>query len=435
MIMKLRYIISCIVAVAAMQAYGQESLQLSNARCRTMALESSEEVRRAANTVEAARLTQGATRTNFLPKLSGNATAMYNPSNTDMMGMELVMKGTYMAGLQLTQPIYAGGKISAAYKLSKINSNVAIEQQRAARMNTIADADNAYWSYVAVLEKVKLMQAYLTQMDTMYSYTDNEVKAGMATRDRLLRIDARRSEIFYNLQKALNGADLCRMALCKVIGCDFDTQIEPTDTDPDVQPVPAADFDITRRPEFAMLGYSVDAAREQVKLTRADFLPTLGLALNYTHYGNIKVNGMTEMGPFSTKYSGNSTMGMLSLQVPLFHWGEGVKKVKKARLDVENAQLEREENLRLMEIEVRQAAQNVSAGYVLISSATVAMEQAQSNLELQRNRYEASLAPLTEYLDAMAQWSLSRSNLIEAKTQYRIYITEYRRTTGTLDVD
>ncbi|MDE7406890.1 MAG: TolC family protein [Muribaculaceae bacterium] len=433
--MKLRYIIWSVAAVAAMGSSAQTALTLSNARCRAMALETSEELRRATNTVEQAKLVQGATRTNFMPRLSGNATAVYNPSNTDMMGMELVMKGTYMAGLQLTQPIYAGGKISAAYRLSKINSNVAAEQQRAARMKVIADADNAYWSYVAVLEKVKLMQAYLTQMDTMYSHTDHEVAAGMATRDRLLRIDARRSEIFYNLQKALNGADLCRMALCKVVGCDFDTQIEPTDTDPEVELVPATDFDITRRPEFAMLGYSVDAAREQVKMARADFLPTVGLSLNYTHYGNIKVNAMTEMGPFSTRYSGNSAMGMLSLQVPLFHWGEGVKKVKKARLDVANAQLEREENLRFMEIEVRQAAQNVSAGYVLISSATVAMEQAQSNLDMQRNRYEASLAPLTEYLDAMSQWSQSRSNLIEAKTQYRIYLTEYRRATGMLDVD
>lgn len=50
-----------------------------------------------------------------------------------------------------------------------------------------------------------------------------------------------------------------------------------------------------------------------------------------------------------------------------------------------------------------------------------------------RNRYAASMTPLTDLLDAQSQWQQAESNLIEAQTQYKIYETEYLRATGRLD--
>lgn len=49
-----------------------------------------------------------------------------------------------------------------------------------------------------------------------------------------------------------------------------------------------------------------------------------------------------------------------------------------------------------------------------------------------REKYDASLCTLTDLLDAQSQSSQAESNLIEAKTQYRIYQSEYQKATGTL---
>ena len=43
------------------------------------------------------------------------------------------------------------------------------------------------------------------------------------------------------------------------------------------------------------------------------------------------------------------------------------------------------------------------------------------------------MATLTDLLDAQTQWQQAESNLIEAQTQYRIYQTEYLRSTGRLN--
>ena len=40
---------------------------------------------------------------------------------------------------------------------------------------------------------------------------------------------------------------------------------------------------------------------------------------------------------------------------------------------------------------------------------------------------------LAELLDSQSQWQQAKSNLIEAKTQYKIYETQYLRATGTLE--
>ena len=67
-------------------------------------------------------------------------------------------KSGFNATLTFMQPLYAGGKIMAGHNLAKIGVEVAAEQQRLAQMQTVADADNAYWSYIAVLKKVEMMQ-------------------------------------------------------------------------------------------------------------------------------------------------------------------------------------------------------------------------------------------------------------------------------------
>ena len=148
----------------------------------------------------------------------------------DMMGMELRMRGTYMAGISLTQPIYAGGKIMAGKRLARIGKESAGEQLRMARMDVLVEADNAYWTYIAVERKVRMLEGYCARMDMLRRQVDAALAAGMATENDLLRIEAKYSEVRYQLQKVRNGSDLCRLSLCRVIGAELDTEIVPTDT-------------------------------------------------------------------------------------------------------------------------------------------------------------------------------------------------------------
>lgn len=405
-----------------------------------MALESNEQVRESANSVTQARLQQGIARTAYLPKLDGQATMawMLPDSKYEEMAMTMSMRGVYMAGISVTQPIFAGGKIVAANKLAGIGRRGAAEQERMTRSQVSADAQTSYWNYVAVLSKIDMLRAYMAQVDTAYRNTSVSVKAGMSTETDLLRIDARRSQVAYQLGQVEAGANLCRMALCNAIGVSLDTPLEPADKDiPAIIPDGIGDYDLSARPEMQLLQVDVDAKGQQVNIARADYLPQLGLMAGWSAYGNMKIKGMAEgpdgnYYPYNQSISSNGWNIMLSLKVPLFHWGEGVKKVKHAKLDVENARLELQRNRDLLDLQVRQAITNLSTGRELVHSAEVAMSQAQASLDAVEQRYNVGLSSLTELLDAQAQWHTSRANLIESCTQFQIYLVDYRLATATI---
>ena len=429
------FTLSLLLGLAA--SHAQAPLALSQQACREMALNHSEDLKRADNAVRQAEMDKSIALAAYLPQLDATGTGAY-VGDIDMMGMELQMRGMYMAGIALTQPIYAGGRIRTGNRLAKIGRESQLENRRKTRMQVIADADQAYWNYIAVTWKVRMLDAYKAQMDTLFAQVENSLAVGMATSNDLLRIRTKRSDIHYQWQKARNGANLCRLALCNVLGCPLETEIAPTDTVIHISPAATLDADISLRPEVQLLHKQVEAAEQQVKMARADILPTVGLSAGYIYYGNVKMKGMTQDAqgnamPFTQKFNDGLPMVMASVSIPLFRWGAGLKKIKRAKLDAENARLDLQKNTRLLSIEATQAAQNLEDSYLLIETARSGAREADDNLRIQHDRYLNGMATLTDLLDAQSQWQQAQSNLIDAQTQHKIYETEYLRVTGRLE--
>lgn len=414
------------------------ALDLSLEECRNMALHSDENLKIAENNMTGAGLDRSIARTQYLPKIAGNATALYLAPDSkigDMMTMQI--RGAYMAGLNLTQPIFTGGKIVAANRMAATGEEISRQQLRATRMDVIAEAEKTYWTYVGVLAKVDMTASYLDMIDSIYAMTATSVELGMVNRQTLLRVNTRRSEIYYRMQQAMAGADICRMALCRAIGVADTVQIHPTEKITGERDLPSMDFDVSDRPETIILDKNISIKQLQTKMTRADFLPTVGLQIGWSAYGNIKMKSWAQdptgnLIPVNSTINDNNFTGVLSVQIPIFHWGEGIKKVRRAKLEEENARLMLDHNSRLMQLEARQNYNNIVTGLELIKSARKAMEEADENLRIMREQYEAGLNTLTDLLEAQSQWQSSYSNLIEAHTQYRISEVDYLRSTGKL---
>lgn len=428
-----------IIILAAIGIFGAgmiHAFPLSLRQCKEMALQSDEDIKIGENRVTQSGLDKGVARAAYFPKIDGMASAFYLTPNSSMGDlMELQMRGVYLAGFSLTQPIYTGGKIINANKLADVGREVAREQLEATRMDVITEAEKSYWMYVAVLAKIDMIKAYMTQLDSIYSYTASAYELGFTSELNLKRVDTRRSELQYRLRQAESGADLCRMALCRIIGVADTCDISPSERLDDSMPSALSFQGIEDRPELHLAQKNVEAKKYDVKMTLADYLPTIGLQLGWNAFGNLKMKSFVE-GPDGNYYPYTSTtdyrgfVGAVSLSVPIFHWGEGYKKVKKAKIEVENAELALEKNRKLMELQAHQAYSNFTDGLDLVSSAEKAFEEAQENLELMQMQYETGLMTLTDLLEAQSQWHTSYSNLIEAKAQYRINRVEYLRSVG-----
>lgn len=412
-------------------------ITLSQTECREMALKSNEELQKSGLAHQQAKLDKAIAFTSYLPDFSASGMVVYMPKNIDVMTNQMQIHGTYMAGISLMQPLYTGGKIIAGNKMAKIGIECSQEMLRKTRMDVICEADKAYWTYVVVNEKIKLLESYRKQLDTLHAQMQSNIRVQMATQNDLLRIEAKRSQIVYQLEKAKNGGDLCLFSLCNVVGIELGTPIIATDTVIAVSvPVNLAD-DISSRPELKLLEKQVYIQKQQVKSTRADFLPSLALMAQYYDFGNMKLKGIADDGvggqiPYTQNVHDNGSFFMLSLNVPLFHWGEGQKKVKRAKLQVQSSLLDLQQNKRLLTIELRQAIQNLTDGYRLVQTAEVGFKQAEENLRVMNKRFYVDMCSLTDLLDAQTLWQEARSNQIEARTQYKLYESDYLRAAGLL---
>lgn len=421
------YIIGIGCFLSPFRMRGQERLEISNEVCRRMACESNKSLQAAGNDLLNAEIEKQLARSNFLPDVSGMAGVFYSPKEyTIQEGMNLSMKGVYLAGISVSQPIYTGGKIRAGYQSARINAEKSQLNQQKETADVLADADEAYWMYVSVCQKVKLLEDNKRQMEELLQQTQVSVDVKMATRNDLLTIESEKSQVEYQLKRALTGKELARLALCQKIGVPFDTDVVPTDTVIVVEQLTPAilDSDFSSRPDLKLMEQDVLQKEQNIKISRADYLPTVGFSAGYSYYGGFKVGDMTNS-------DGTGTL-MLSASIPIYHFGENYKKIKKAKVEATNSRLLLEHNKELMAIEVEQQKRSLIDAYQLIETAQKAFEQAKEALRITRLSYQTQMKTLVDLLDAQTRWQDAYSHLIEAQTNYKIQETAYLKSLGRL---
>ena len=436
-----KIIIALILYVAVLQQLPAQPLSLKD--CRRLALENNEQVTTANNAVEKAKLDRQIAFAQYLPKVDGSFTMIQLQNQDlldigDVLGLQLQTRGTYLAGINVTLPLYVGGQLTAANRLAAIGQKVSEEQRRKIEMQLIADVDNAYYQLIAVRAKVQMLEAYAQQMQGLYDQVKLAAGVQMATENDLLRITTKQNEVSYQLQKARNGQQLCGLALANIIGTDFEQTIIPTDTVFSSSLSSFADEDFSSRPDLLLLQQQVKASEVLVKKERSNYLPTLALIGSYSYHDNLKLKGELNLPngrslDYNHTIRGGSPYAMLALKLPIFHWGAELKKVKKAKLSLSDSQLQLQQLERSMRVEVHRAVQNVTDAQRMVETAAVGRQQADENLRVMRQKYDNQLCTMTDLLDAQSQWQQARSNLIEAQTQLKIYETEYLRVTGRLE--
>ena len=100
------------------------------------------------------------------------------------------------------------------------------------------------------------------------------------------------------------------MSLCRIIGADFHTEIDAVDTTFTIQVPGNLSPDFDTRPELHLLEKQVVAGKEQIRMPRSDMLPVVGISVGYSYYGNIQINGMSDVGGSMRPYTQQFCAGL-----------------------------------------------------------------------------------------------------------------------------
>lgn len=466
----------------------QRTLNLDS--CRALALSNNKELRMSKEKVNAAHYQQKAAFTNFLPKIDMMGTYMRTEKEISLlsddqksaisnigtavapMGQKLQqilssdpslaplltplqsVMGTLPGALNqvgqgmvdalrtdtrnmfggmvtLTQPIFMGGKIIAYNKITKFAEQLAESQHATELQDVILNTDQAYWQVISLVNKKKLAESFLELVKKLDSDVSKMVAEGVATKADELSVKVKVNEAEMTMTKVENGLSLSKMVLCQLCGIPLDTPITLADesmeniTLPDTYIQGNVNTALSNREELKSLELASKIYRQKVNVTRSEFLPSVGLTATYLVTNPSLVNG------FERKMRGMWGVGMM-VKIPVFHWGEGIYKVKAAKAEANIAQYKLDDVKEKVELQVTQATYKVNEATKKLAMAEKNMAKADENLRYANLGFQEGVIPTSNVLEAQTAWLSAQSGKIDAQIDVKMSEIYLNKSMGTL---
>lgn len=349
-------------------------------------------------------------RSQGLPGL--NATGSANDSLYNTASNPLTPTRQAQLGLNLSQPIYNGGRIRNSVRAAEVRVDAGRANLRGTEADIFTQTVTAYLNVIRDESVVRLNQENVHVLEVNLRATRDRFQVGDLTRTDVAQSEAR---------LALAEAQL-RSAEAQLIG-SRETYIRVVGTPPGVlappPPLPNLPEDVQTAEQVALASnpfleaaqLARDATRFDTRVARAGRLPqvSIGLGGNYTNYLD-SIGGAGGVASTVPNATTNATIG-LQLTVPLFQAGRPAAQVRQAQAR-EGAAIEQ---VTLTERGVIAQARSAYASYQaalrVIESSRTAVQANQLSLEGVRAENSVGTRTILDILNA-------EQELLNAQVQY-----------------
>ena len=367
-----------------------------------------------------------------IPALGASLTSAFNEAGSSLVdALRTDTRNVYAGAITLTQPLYMGGKIRAYNKITKYAEELAQQQHQGGMQEVIMSTDQAYWQVISLVNKKKLAEGYLKLLQQLDSDVEKMIAEGVATKADGLSVRVKVNEAEMTLTKVEDGLSLARMLLCQLCGIDLSSPITLADENMEDIPLltPETHFDMStayaNRPEIRSLELATQIYKQKINVTRAEHLPSIALM------GNYMVTNPSVFNSFENKFKGMWNVGVM-VQIPIWHWGEGIYKTKAAKAEARIAQFQLQDAREKIELQVNQSAFKVKEASKKLVMATKNMEKADENLRYATLGFKEGVIATSNVLEAQTAWLSAQSEKIDAQIDVKLTEIYLKKSLGTL---
>ena len=358
-------------------------------------------------------------------------------SALNQLGSELVdafrtdTRNLWVGAVTLAQPLYMGGKIRAYHRIMKLSESLAQAQHDAQRQDVLLGTDDAYWTVVSLSYKKRMAESFLELVNRLDGDVEKMIREGVATKADGLTVKVKVNEAEMMLTKVDNGLALARMVLCQLCGMALDTQFTLVDETREILPVAESvpDDAVQRawafRPELKSLDLANKIYEDKVRVVRSEMLPSLALTGGYLVSNPSLLNG------FENKFRGMWNVGVM-LSVPIFHWNEGIYKVKAAKSEANIARLQQADAQEKIALQVNQSLFRNTEAQRRLALAEKNMEKAEENLRYAQKGFKEGVIPVSNVMEAQTAWLSAQSDKVDAQVDLKLAQTYLQKAMGTL---
>ena len=340
--------------------------------------------------------------------------ALANPISVTMM-----KKGA-LASIVATQPVFAGGQIINGNKLARLGEEVSTLQLQLSENEVQRTAEEYFWQLISLQEKMKTVDAASALLADIAKDVNVALQAGVALRNDLLQVQLRQNDIDSQKLKLQNGLSLVRMLLAQYCGLR-DTTFSLQATIDESTPLPLHQDHqqaLLTTTEYQLLGKQVEAARLQKKMELGKNLPSVAVGAGYTYHNLLEED---------------QTFGMVfaTINIPITDWWGGSHAIKRRKFQQQKAEQELADHAELLEIKMQKAWNDVQEASQQLIIAQRGIEQAEENLRLNRNCYQAGTIRMSDLLEAHLLYQQACDKKTDAFAAYQNKSLEYRLATNS----
>jgi outer membrane protein len=321
--------------------------------------------------------------------------------------------------VRFEQPLYVGALLPAL-DIARAGYEVAKETLKKAEFDLSFNVVNSYYGvlraqklYDLANESLDMANSHLNQVKAMYA-------AGTATKADVLRVEVQVADMELSLTKADNALALAKDAFNNVLGKGLDEPVNLSDKEIAqklVKPVPYSEclaevFDTKPDWKIYLLNKMID--QKSVDVASSGYFPAFSLIGSY---GDTK-NAFTKNDILSTDFYSWSLL--LNGSWTLFDGFSTASKVKEANANLAAIQANEDITKNGIILEVKDACLNLNSAVNSIGSAKKAVESADENYRISREKYKSGIGSNLEMIDAQTAFTEAKTDLYQTQFDYQI---------------
>ncbi len=285
--------------------------------------------------------------------------------------------------------------MTSVYNLrqSKASADAAEMSARDARELVVLAVAGTYLNVLAAKANVVSEEAQVKQAEATFRLSDDQVRAGT-----IPVIDRNRNVVeFHTEQQRLSSlrGDLTKqmMQLDRLIGLPVDQQLSLSEQLlPQVMRAPTIDEALKAaaetRPDLQAARIQLQAAKDALRASKAEYLPSLG------------VNGMYGVQGVNPNKGASVFQASASVHIPIFEGGRAKADVAQADSAVSQRQAEYADQKGVVELEVREAYVDLQVATDQIATATDNRAVAAETLNQSLDRFRAGVTNSVEVVQS-----------------------------------
>lgn len=406
-----------------------------------LALKQSVLIQSAREGVKGAQAQKQEAFTGFLPRFSTSysytrlneePTSTISMPATPPFAMQTGTQNNYTWALEVKQPLFAGGGIVANYEAGRLGAEIAAVDEAAVVQDTVQDVKIAYFNILKAERLLDVAKQSVEQLEAHRKMAQDFFNVGVIPRNDLLRAEVELANGWQNLLKAENSLEMAKTKFNTVLRREINT---PTEVEDILALKPFArslnecrKLALENRPEIKSSTLKVEQSQKMVKQTKSEFFPAVNAVGHYERFGDsASVSGT----PYKDRENWY-VMGVASWN--FWEWGRTKNRVDASR-SRENQTAYALDNVKdQVDLDVKNAWLTLHEAQKQVAVAQKAIEQAEENYRISRERYREQVGTSTDVLDAQTLLTRAKSDYFNALSDYNISMARLDRSMGMREV-